>query len=866
MRMYTHLLTNYRGKDYFIFLRFYGVLKCFCMLLCMLCCTYAHTQGRTQGMDMSAPEKIYLQLDAKDYATDQIIWFKAIVTDTENHLPSITSGVLYVDLIAPDEQIVSHRLVKLSKGIGSGGFELDNSFEPGRYLIRAYTQWNRNFGNDFMFKSYVRLYNTGRQKDDDTTGNLSLVDYEQGQRHLLGTILSKTTEVAEKQIPVVLDWEHGKDTLILKRNKDHYPLEYPMPEGADWITLTVMEEGFRRSRTMLTNNTKPDLQFFPESGKMVHGIHNKIGFKAMGFDGKGMEVHGELQDLEGNKIADFKSNTLGMGTFIFKPERAKPYQVKALFPTNGDSIFTYSLPKVESTGSVLSVERVEEDIRITAASNELQGKVFIRIRCRGKDYYMIEGPLRKGRMVSELASSVLPEGILSLTLMDSQKNAIAERLYYNASTSEHLNIAVRTDKPGYGRRQKTELHITIAPNETSKIPADLSVLVMNKQQWDKGTNGNIRSYFLLDSELRGEVADAGHYFRPENIHRDKDMDALLLTQGWRNYNYPAARQGRTFFWPEKTLMVKGTAIPTSHRKTGHQKSAITLGAFGEKSMLYTQETDTMGRFQFELDDFYGKHITLLLSAKNTKDATSKYKISLDAPKAAEIAYEVIPEVEKITPIQQALITAKERRDRTNMVSDSLYGVTQLDEVVVEGYRLTPQRTRAYKQYGAPDVIIKGDMIREKEKKWSFGLFSILMFNYGDHIEIEQFPDGFMLANIKAGSREPTLLAVDGRLITKGQYGIAPNMPPGIIESVELIKYANNFKYHYISVFPETDVLEAPSLGHIISIYTKGNVGMYATGSPPPGTLNYIMESFSPVKEFYTPKYDAPIPPVRTNRT
>jgi hypothetical protein len=48
------------------------------------------------------------------------------------------------------------------------------------------------------------------------------------------------------------------------------------------------------------------------------------------------------------------------------------------------------------------------------------------------------------------------------------------------------------------------------------------------------------------------------------------------------------------------------------------------------------------------------------------------------------------------------------------------------------------------------------------------------------------------------------------------------------------------------------------LGHIISITTKGGVGIQAPNRPEPGTLKSTLPLFSPIKEFYQPKYDAPL--------
>ena len=115
------------------------------------------SQGERDHLVTAWPEKIYLQLDGKVYTTDQTIWFKAIVTNTD-HNPTMLSGVLAVELIGPDELIVDRKLLKLENGVGQGEFELFANYKPGHYLIRAYTRWNKNFANDFIFEQYVDVF------------------------------------------------------------------------------------------------------------------------------------------------------------------------------------------------------------------------------------------------------------------------------------------------------------------------------------------------------------------------------------------------------------------------------------------------------------------------------------------------------------------------------------------------------------------------------------------------------------------------------------------------------------------------------------------------------------------------------------
>jgi len=55
-----------------------------------------------------------------------------------------------------------------------------------------------------------------------------------------------------------------------------------------------------------------NLQFLPEGGTLVANMKNRVAFKAVDKNGKGISVQGEIIDDNGNKIIDFKSGCKGM--------------------------------------------------------------------------------------------------------------------------------------------------------------------------------------------------------------------------------------------------------------------------------------------------------------------------------------------------------------------------------------------------------------------------------------------------------------------------------------------------------------------------------------------------------------------------
>lgn len=97
-------------------------------------------------------EKVYLHTDRKHYAPGEPIWFQAYVLAGYFHEPSPLSNNLYVSLYKSDKSLVDQQLVRVDMGAGHGMMELPEDLEGGSYVLRAYTQWMRNFDEDYFFE------------------------------------------------------------------------------------------------------------------------------------------------------------------------------------------------------------------------------------------------------------------------------------------------------------------------------------------------------------------------------------------------------------------------------------------------------------------------------------------------------------------------------------------------------------------------------------------------------------------------------------------------------------------------------------------------------------------------------------------
>ncbi|HUZ60575.1 MAG TPA: MG2 domain-containing protein, partial [Hanamia sp.] len=111
-------------------------------------------------------ENAYLQFDKPYYAAGDTIYFKAYVTEGEQHKPSELSGVLHVDLVDPENKIDQSILLRLGGGIAWGDFSLPDSLPAGNYRIRAYTRLMRNYGESNFFYKTIPVGSLANDKKD----------------------------------------------------------------------------------------------------------------------------------------------------------------------------------------------------------------------------------------------------------------------------------------------------------------------------------------------------------------------------------------------------------------------------------------------------------------------------------------------------------------------------------------------------------------------------------------------------------------------------------------------------------------------------------------------------------------------------
>lgn len=96
-------------------------------------------------------EKVYLHLDRPYYYQGDQVYFKGYVNYSNSDFKKELSRVLNVEVISKDRDIVIQKKFKIDNGQVIGTIFLPDSLGQKQYYLRAYTNWNRNYGPDTYF-------------------------------------------------------------------------------------------------------------------------------------------------------------------------------------------------------------------------------------------------------------------------------------------------------------------------------------------------------------------------------------------------------------------------------------------------------------------------------------------------------------------------------------------------------------------------------------------------------------------------------------------------------------------------------------------------------------------------------------------
>jgi hypothetical protein len=117
-------------------------------------------------------EKIHVQTDKPYYYPGETIWFKSFVNCFYRPWKDSLSRVMYVELINDQKKKVAEQTLEIRNGAASSNFRLPDSLSSGAYFIRAYTNLQRNYGEDKLYYREIPVVDLNtRVEEEKETGH-----------------------------------------------------------------------------------------------------------------------------------------------------------------------------------------------------------------------------------------------------------------------------------------------------------------------------------------------------------------------------------------------------------------------------------------------------------------------------------------------------------------------------------------------------------------------------------------------------------------------------------------------------------------------------------------------------------------------
>ncbi|MBO0948370.1 MG2 domain-containing protein [Fibrella forsythiae] len=134
--------------------------------------------ARIRAYEQQYPyEKVYVHTDRTTYLPGETIWMKSYLFYGASRGADSSSGAVLVDLVSPNGQKIRlDTRFQTKGGYGEGYLPLPDSMETGRYTLRAYTGWMRNFSEDWYFTKAIDIVRANDPKGATTAGNGSSIE------------------------------------------------------------------------------------------------------------------------------------------------------------------------------------------------------------------------------------------------------------------------------------------------------------------------------------------------------------------------------------------------------------------------------------------------------------------------------------------------------------------------------------------------------------------------------------------------------------------------------------------------------------------------------------------------------------------
>ncbi len=780
-------------------------------------------------------EKLYVHTDKSCYIAGEDIWFRAYLVDGTTHIADTTSRYVYAELIDPQGGLVTRVKVRPEAGIFQGRVPLGSDIPGGDYLLRCYTRFMESRGDDCFFKKTIRV---GAPFSSLFKAEASFAfDARRGSYNV--SLRFRDLDKGGWAVPAEVSIsENGRENLRLAKGDPDGVFTAQVSGGTRVVYLEYLC-GDKKNMEFIAVRPPAgdfDVAFLPEGGNMIYGQPSRVGFKAVGSDGLGVDVSVALVNAAGDTLGVVSSQHRGMGRFQMTPEPGQEWH--AVCSVEGSAPKRFELPRPAGGVVALRSDWKGSDLHISlTADPSFDGPVSLLMQCRGYLIYAMQ--LDDPGEVLSVSRYGLPGGVIQLIAVDKEMRPLSERLVFNTNTVEQAFVSFDTKKPFYGGREHVEGSWNICSiADRAPLSGSFSVSVTDDRYVDRESGNNIYSELLLASELKGHIESPAYYFRGENALEPLHLDMLMMTQGWSRYDVDALLRGEVEparGYIELGPVVSGVVRGGLFMSRTDSDYPVTIISMGSLPVIDETVTDKEGRFSFNLPET-PEGTGFVVQGKGLKGGKG-VELLLDPEDLPEPRYTVPHPDAAAAPLQNNYM----RRAEEKYVSENGIRMIVLDEIELKASEIPSVRHSSYPRSGIFMSDISGDRLSQYHTMRT--ALAVMGVNY--------FGGSYSIR----GSSQPPLFMADGARI---EPEMVDDLTIDDVAEIAVIKDGSSAAFYG----------QGSGSGVVLISFKRGfDQTMFRREIFNIKTV--VPLGYQPFKEFYSPRYETPeqldstVPDLRT---
>ncbi|NOQ91455.1 MAG: TonB-dependent receptor plug domain-containing protein, partial [Flavobacteriaceae bacterium] len=602
---------------------------------------------------------------------------------------------------------------------------------------------------------------------------------------------------------------------FFKKNIYVYSLNSGKIEKENYSSIEAVEK---------KSKEKIDVQFFPEGGDMLNAFPNRLGFKAIDLNGKGIPIEGTILEENGKEIIKFKTSKFGLGRLIFTPENNKIY--KAHINYNKQDYY-YDLPKALNNGVSMKVVDIDNHYQIIVQSSLNEGVNNLILIGQQNEKVVGRAKIIGFEKIStiNIPKTIFKQGIVQFTVLDKNEKPWCERLVFVENEKEQPKINITLSKNEYQKRELVEIDLSLNKKVIKADQTNMSISITDMLVVKPNNYGlDIKSYLLLESDLRGEVESPGYYFISNDPQRKEVLDILMMTQGWRRFSHNTPIDNPFKYKLEKGISFKGNVknIDT-HEKIS---SEVTL-LLKNKGVSFSDSIQTINQGYFTFGDYnIVDSTTIIIKVLSNNEKPNK--------KQKKLKMNYFIEFDKYTPPK--VIMKSTSVNTTNKESKKQY-IKRSKAIQLEGIYQNGNNSVQLDEVTLDPISRKKIDVYDIKKK-KIGIKHMEASHTVSSKQLKHAAPGNLMDVLK--SRIPGLIVQGNEILLRGRttFLVAgsefrePEKPLFVLDNMvtdfEAIRYLQADEIDFVEVLKGSRAAIYGSLANhgVIAIYTKSATEKY----------------------------------------